>query len=129
MSEIIVKNTTDEPDYIKLTYKPTGEEYTLQFSRASAVFAQQKGFNPNEIDVKPNLVIPDLFFYAMRKNHIGISKEKVDKIREKLFPNGLPVKVITRLVELYDIACSTALIDLDTIDDEEVKNAQTEVEM
>lgn len=128
MSEIIVNNTTDEPDYIRLTYK--GEEtYTLQFSRATALFAQQKGFNPSEIDIKPAIVVPDLFYYAMRKNHLSISREKVDRIREKLFPNGLPIKVIKRLAELYDIACSAQVIDLDSVDSDEIKNADTEVEM
>lgn len=130
MSEIIVQNTTDEPDYIRLTYKPTGEEYVLQFSRSSVVFAQQRGFNPMEVEVKPTIVIPELFYYAMRKNHMALSKEKVDKIREKLFPNGLPEKVIMRLVELYNIASSTQIIDLDSVDNEDYgKNAETEVEM
>ena len=68
MSEFIVANKTNEPDYIKFTNKVSGETYTLQFSRASALFAQDRGFNPDEIAIKPARVIPDLFFYAMKKN-------------------------------------------------------------
>jgi len=130
MSEIIVKNTTDEPDYIILRYKPTGEEYKLQFSRATAVFAQQRGFNPNDFEAKMTIVVPDLFFYAMRKNHMSLSREKVDKLRETLFPKGLPSKVLSRLIELYETACTAQVIDLDSVDNEDYgKNADTEVEM
>lgn len=127
MSEFIVANKTNEPDYIKFTNKVSGETYTLQFSRASALFAQDRGFNPDEIAIKPARVIPDLFFYAMKKNHGNLARNQVDAIREKFFPNGLPMKIVQRLADLYAEACLTQVIDLNEEDDP--KNAELEVEM
>lgn len=126
MSEFLAKNKADELDYIKITNTKTGEEITLQFSRASALFAQSKGFSVGNIDVQPGLVVPDLFFYAMRKNHGNMARANVDRLRESLFPNGLPMKVIQRLAELYDEACLVQVVDTN---EDEGKNALVEIEM
>ena len=86
-----------------------GRNYTLEFSRASVVFAEQRGFNIGDIGTRPMTAIPELFWYAFRMHHPSITKQQSDKI---LFDDlgGLTEEVLERLGELYDAPFGT-LID------------------
>lgn len=122
MSEII--NNFDIVKPARVTYKPTGAEYVLDFSRESAVFAQERGFDTDDIGVKPTIAIPNLFFFSLRKNHRNIAKNQADKLFETLFPDGMPAGLVERLVLLFQQA---SLINI--IAEDEGKNAQTVVEL
>ena len=122
MSETV--NNVDRIEPVKITYTPTNEEYILDFSRESAVFAQERGFSTDEIYTKPTVLIPALFFFSLRKNHRSIAKNQADKLFEKLFPNGMPKAVLQRLIELFDQASLIGILE-----DEEGKNSETVVEL
>ena len=64
---------------MKITDPDTGEVYVLEFSQTN---------------------IPNLFFYAFRKNHKNVARDKTDKFLDEL--GGLSSAEITRLVELYN---------------------------
>lgn len=124
MSEKLAKTAEDIVAPIRITYKGI-EEYILDFSRETVIFAQERGFDPDDLKRKPTIFIPELFWYALRKNHRNIALNQADKLREKLFPNGIPTNVIVRMIELYNQAALLKLIDTD---EEPEKNGDTVVE-
>jgi len=124
MSKIIADH--ERIPSVKITYTPTGEEYELDFSRASAVYAQNHGFNPDDVYTKPTVTIPQLFYYALRMHHQRIALNQAQALFDKLFPDGMPANVVTRLGELYSQA---SLVGIMVDEEEEGKNPQTAVEM
>lgn len=76
------------------------KDYTLEFSRDSVLFAEQRGFAVADIDRYPMVKLPELFFYAFRMHHPNVSKAYTDKI---LFDDlgGMPDGMAERLGELY----------------------------
>lgn len=101
--------------------KKNNRDYTLEFNRESVMFAEQRGFNINDIDKYPMVMIPLLFFYAFRMHHRNISKEKTDKI---LFEDlgGMPDGMAERLGALYSLP-------YDALASDEPKNPDMTVEM
>ena len=91
------KETKVKP--IVLTDTETESTYTLEFSRESIKFAEAHGFVIEDVAKYPMTKIPELFFYAFRKNHKNIARDKTDKILERM--NGIPNGMIERLGELY----------------------------
>ena len=53
----------------RLVDQNTGDEYVLDFNRDSIRFAEARGFKPDDVLSFPATKIPELFFYAFRKNH------------------------------------------------------------
>ena len=101
--------------------KDKDTEYTLEFNRESVKFAELRGFKIEEVGEYPMTKIPELFFFAFRKNHKNVAREKTDKILEEM--GGLPEGFVARLVELY-----TAPFDF-LLEGEERKNSKWTVEM
>ena len=101
--------------------KDKDNEYTLEFDRESVKFAELRGFKIEEVGEYPMTKIPELFFYAFRKNHKNVARDKTDKILEEM--GGLPEGFVARLVELY-----TAPFDF-LLEGEERKNSKWTVEM
>ena len=116
---------TDRVEPIRLTDSETGEKYVLEFSRETVKFAEARKFVIGELTDYVNTNIPELWFYAFRKNHRNIAREKTDKI---LFEDlqGLEQKEIERLYRLY-MQPANALIRSD--EDGERKNARMTVEL
>ena len=103
----------------------TGEKYTLEFSRETAIFTDNQGFRVSEFDDKFNEMLPILFYGAFRMHHKRLSREKTDKILfEKL--KGLSPEAAKRLIELY-AATRESLIN--EKDEEDEKNALATVEL
>lgn len=117
-----MENTNIKPIVLRKT--ETDEVFTLEFTRDSVKYAQRNGFNIDEIDVKPMVVVPDLFFYAFRANHKNITHEKSDKILYEDL-GGMSDAMLERLIRLYHLPYEALL----HIGDEEVKNAKMTVEM
>jgi len=105
---------------ILVTDNDTGMTYTLEFDRESVRFAESKNFDIKEIEKKPMLMIPDLWFYAFRMHHKMVAREKTDKLLDAL--GGIPQGLIIRLVELYTVPYSVLL------GDEQPKNSKVVVE-
>lgn len=87
---------------IKLHDEETNETYTLEFTRESVKFAEQRGFDVTSF--KPMTDTYNLFFYAFRANHRNVPRSKTDKIIDDWGGVGnLPEGLIERLVELYTV--------------------------
>ena len=111
---------------IRLTDNETGETYELDFSRDSVRFMAHQGFKVGE-NIMDYIATagPDFWFYAFRKNHMKVPRNKTDALYSKM--GGLTPKVIERLVELYNQALMSNNIVQDDGDLE--KNPRVTVEM
>lgn len=114
----------DRVNPAKITDNNTGDVYELDFSRESIKFAESRGFKINELSDFPATLIPDLFFYAFRKNHKRIARSQTDALLEKM--HGLTGKQLERLVQLYNQA---ALSNIIVLDEDAEKNAEVTVEL
>lgn len=108
---------------MRLTDSETGEVYVLEFSRESVRFAEQRGFKISELTDFPQLNIPAFFFYAFRKNHREVARDKTDKLLEGM--EGLTPAEIARLVELYNQPNEALILT----DEGGRKNARVTVEL
>lgn len=109
---------------MKYIDKKTGDVYELDFTRDSVKFAETRGFDLTSIAKFPVLGISDLFYYAFRAHHKSVSREKTDKMLEKL--GGLTDAALQRLISLYNQAGSSNLIQ----DEEELaKNEEAGLEL
>lgn len=108
---------------LQLTDTETNEVYVLEFSRESVRFAEQRGFKITELTDFPQLNIPAFFFYAFRKNHREVAREKTDKLLDAL--GGLLPAELSRLAELYNQTTEALIIT----DEGGRKNARVTVEM
>lgn len=101
--EINEFNENEKVRPIVLHDTDTGRDYTLEFDLESVRFAQNRGFDSDDISKYPVVKTEELFYYAFRKNHRNVPKEKTDKILwEKLGGIGnLPDGFIERLIMLY----------------------------
>ena len=109
------------PNPMRITDPDSGEVYTLDFNRATVRFAEQRGFMLSAVTERLETGVSDLFFYAFRKNHREVSREKTDKLLEEL--GGLLPEEVGRLTELY-VASITAFNT-----EGERKNARLTVEL
>ena len=119
------KEANEKIKPLVLTDNETGEKYVLEFSRESVKFAEARGFTIEDSVKFPQTKIPDLFYYAFRKNHKSISRERTDRM---LYDDlqGLSTAAIERLLMLYQEP-QNALIRTD--EDGEPKNARMMVEL
>lgn len=80
-----------------------GRDYTLEFDLESVQFAENRGFKTDDIGEYPVTKVEELLFYAFRKNHKNVPREKIHKILwDKLGGlKGLPDGFIERLIMLY----------------------------
>ena len=109
---------------IRITFNNTGECYELDFSRDSVRFAEQRNFNPQDIERYPASKIPEFWFYAFRKNHKKLSRSQTDKLLDDL--GGLTPEILERLGLLYAQAAQSNNIQ----ESEELeKNGVATVEM
>lgn len=104
--------------------KNAGDVYELDFSRESVAFAENRGFKIEEVAVYPVTRIAELFYYAFRKNHRAVSREKTDKFMDAWC--GIPENVLKRLIELYTQAVTANNIQTD---EDAAKNETATVEM
>lgn len=118
---------TERVNPIKLTDKETNHTYILDFNRDTVRFAEERGFDWDEVGNKPATLIPLIWYTAFRRYDPRISLDKTTKLLEDL--GGMKPSWIVRLRELYNQAL-TSLIAQDTADgEEEVKNAKVTVEL
>lgn len=101
----------------------TNRTYTLDFNRDTVRFAEDRGFDWDEVEKRPATLVPLIWFVAFRRYDPRISFEKTTKLLEDL--GGMKPKWIRRLRELYDQALTTLIAD----DNDEVKNGHLTVEL
>lgn len=112
---------TERPNPIKITDPDTQEVYTLDFDREAVKFAERRGFKIMEFQNTPDTGISDLFFYAFRKNHKNVARDKTDKLLDEL--EGLLPEEVNRLQELYSAAIASLNVG------GERKNSRVKVEL
>jgi len=122
MSEILSADRVP-PMFVNDT--ETGKRYELDFSRESVIFAENRGFRIDEVAPYPMTRIPDLFFYAFRKNHKNVARNQTDALLEKM--GGLTPAALERLNMLYQQAFNYSGV-IQTDSDKE-KNATATVEL
>ena len=109
---------------IRITDHEKGKTYELDFSRESVIFAERRQFKPEDLMEYPATRIPELFFYAFRKNHKNVSRAETDKLLEQM--GGLSNPMLERLIGLYGQAGYSHLIQSD---EGETKNGSVTVEL
>ena len=109
----------------RLTDDKTGQVYVLDFSRESIVFAERNKFKLEDAIEYPVTGMRDLFYYAFRKNHRNISREKTDKLIEK-WGGGIPEELVKRLIQLYQQALASNSI---VVDEDAAKNSGLTLEL
>lgn len=107
-----------------VTDNDTGTKYELDFCRESVKFAENRGFDLESAIKYPVNGMGDLFYYAFRKNHRSVPREKTDKLLEKW--GGMPEKLLTRLIQLYQQAQTYNTIQSD---EDAEKNAHVTLEL
>ena len=84
----------------------TGETYTLDFNRESVVFAENRGFEVDNVLKYPVSNFPELFFLSFRMHHGpkngNITRTQTDKIYAAL--GGFSPDFLQRLILLYNQA-------------------------
>ena len=123
MSDKII-DMKDRVNPARVTDHDTGTVYELDFTRESVKFAENRGFKVDELTVFPVTRIPELFYYAFRKNHKNVSRSKTDDLLEGM--GGMTTALLERLMQLYNQAALTHLI---ATDEDAVKNAKVTVEL
>lgn len=110
-----------KPIVLRSTENPN-EVYVLEFNRESVRFSEARGFRIGDLDTFSMTSVEDLFWYAFRKNHMKVTREKAMDILYNQM-KGLPDGMVERLAELYAVPVNTLAQD----DDE--KNSMMTVEM
>lgn len=67
---------------INVTYK--NEEYTLEYTRATAQQIEDQGFVLDQLGDKPAKMIPLLVYGAFMRHNVGIKRKLVDEIYQNL---------------------------------------------
>lgn len=98
-----------------------GREYTLEFNRKTAAYAEQNGFSRGSAADKLMTMLPELFYFAFRMHHPNVKREEAEKI---LFEDlgGLTTAQIERLVDLFNAPYTTLVKE-----DGESKNSKLTV--
>lgn len=123
MSDNIV-SIQDRVMPVRVIDNKTGTAYELDFSRESVKFAENRGFKADELTVFPVTRIPELFYYAFRKNHKNVARSQTDALLDGM--GGMTSALLERLVQLYNQAALTHLI---ATDEDAAKNAEVTVEL
>ena len=121
------EKVTNLEDYVKpvrLTDHETGQVYELDFGRESVVFAERNKFSLEDAVEYPVTGMGDLFYYAFRKNHRNVAREKTDKMIARW--GGVPERLVKRLIQLYQQAQASNAIQ---VDEESEKNAGLTLEL
>lgn len=108
-----------------VTDKETGARFELDFSRESVVFAENRGFDLAEVSKFPLIRIPELFFYAFRKNHRKVARNQTDALLKKM--GGLSGAALERLIQLYQQAVQYGGVIQADEEDEKEKNVTVEL--
>lgn len=102
--------------------KENNRDYTLEFSRESIKFAEQRGFKLQDVDDFPMSKVPEFFWYAFRMHHPSFSLNQAEKLLDRM--GGLSEALGRRLGELWAVPFESL-----NPDDGDEKNASVTVEL
>ena len=78
-----------------------GVDYTLDFSRESVKFAEDREFDITKLQTYVTQW-PTFFYYAFRMHHKNMSITQTNELYERL--GGMSPEFLARLIDLYDQA-------------------------
>lgn len=104
----------------------TGAQYVLDFNRDTIKYAERMQFELENVLKYPQTSGAALFFYAFRKNHKFMPREKTDKMLEDM--HGLPQAGWERLIQLFQQAQLSNFIQ-DEDDEETKKNSRFQIQL
>lgn len=110
---------------VKLTDHNTDITYTLDFSRDSIRFAEQREFTLEKAFAHPVSGMRELFYISFRMHHKNVALEKIDKFIER-WGGGVPEALVGRLVQLFQQAQSANSI---VSDEDAEKNSGLTLEL
>ena len=82
---------------LRFTY--LDKEYVLEYTRATVMMMEKKGFVASEIETKPVTILPALFAGAFLANHRYVKQEVIDEIYSKMTNKQ---ELIGKLAEMYN---------------------------
>lgn len=123
MSEKVIE-MEERVNPLRITDNDSGVVYELDFSRESIRFAENRGFELNDVTKFPVTKIPEFFYYAFRKNHKNVSRKQTDDLLDAM--GGLTTPVVERLIQLYNQA---GLAHVLTSEEDAAKNSKVTVEL
>ena len=81
------------------------KQYTLEFTRDSIKFAEQRGFKIDDVDAYPMTKVPEFFWYAFRAHHPSVSLNQAEKLLDRM--GGMSEALGRRLGELWVVPFET----------------------
>lgn len=104
----------------------TQESFVLDFNRDAIRFAEDREFIIDDVIKYPQTKVPELFFYAFRFHHKGMSRSQTDALLDE--KGGLTPAELERLVLLYRQAQMANVLKEES-DEDSQKNAVVTVEL
>lgn len=83
----------------QITFEYEGNDYTLEYTRASVREMERRGFKSSELVDKPMTVLPELFAGAFIANHRYTRKDTVEKIFNQLENRS---ELMGKLMEMFN---------------------------
>ena len=83
----------------KINFSYNGEDYCLEFTKASVKAMEDRGFSPSKILDAPMTYLPELFYGAFRAHHPHISRKLVEQIFEDMDGKS---ELVNILIEMYN---------------------------
>lgn len=90
-----------------------GKDYTLEFSRRTAVEAQKRGFRALDLG-DPNKMLAavlDLFQYSFLMHHPELDIEDIDKILDEGLGGTISTELLERLSDSYGDSLSSLVTE------------------
>ena len=97
----MAKEVTERVKPVIIHDHENGKDYTLEFSRDSVKFAEQRGFRLQDVDSFPMTKLPEFFWYAFRMHHPSVSLGQAEKLFERM--GGMSEALGKRLGELWTV--------------------------
>lgn len=82
-----------------ITFSFGGEDYTLEYTRATVAALEKQGFKISEISEKPLTILPALFAGAFLAHHRFVKRDVIDRIYDKMTNK---MDLVMRLAEMYN---------------------------
>ena len=82
-----------------ISFKHEGEEYCLEYTRATVKRMEDQGFSPKKILEAPMTYLPELFAGAFAANHKYIKRKAIDAMFEKMSGKS---ELLNILLEMYN---------------------------
>ncbi len=92
----------------KIRFEHEGKEYTLEYTRRTVRYMEDKGFVASRLFDAPMTMLPDLFAGAFQANHRFLDRKVIDGLYDK-FKNKKAL--LSTLTKMYNEPIEALLAD------------------